>query len=143
MDKFIQGIDKAEALIGREGHKKIRWVLWANMRCGLCSCTGRNYNLVNRILTPLDIEDDYQEDYPCLKILGYEYFIRNRRRVRPCYRRRKNCFPGRERRDKDAQNSYTTSPIEAQTKLMEDHGHTSFDVREYQEQYKKRMKKRS
>ncbi|MDD5617271.1 MAG: DUF2193 family protein [Candidatus Methanoperedens sp.] len=31
-------------------------------------------------------------------------------------------------------------PIEAQTKLMEDAGHTSFDVRKYQEQYKERMK---
>jgi len=56
MEKFIQGVDKAEALIGREVIRRYGGFYGPTCVVDFALVPGGTTNLVNRILTPLDIE---------------------------------------------------------------------------------------
>jgi hypothetical protein len=140
MDKFIQGIDKAEALIGREVIRRYGGFYGPTCVVDFALVPGGTTNLVNRILTPLDIEDDYKRTILASKSWGmntsygigdvFAHAIEDGKTASEAVKEEVQMLK-----------FIYDQPIEAQTKLMEDHGHTSFDVREYQEQYKKRMRK--
>ncbi len=95
--------------------------------------------LETRVLKELDIEDDYKRTILASKSWGMNtsYGIGD-----VFAHALENGKTAKEAVDEEIKmlKFIYDQPIEAQTKLMEDAGHTSFDVRKYQEQYKERMK---
>lgn len=77
IDKFIEAIGKSEALIGKESIRRYSGFYGPTCVVDFALVPGSTTNLVNRILQKTDIKDDYKRN-PCLKVMGYEHFLRNR-----------------------------------------------------------------
>ncbi|VVB93638.1 Uncharacterised protein [uncultured archaeon] len=139
MEKFIDGIEKAEALISKEVIRRYGGFYGPTCVVDFALVPGGTTNLVNRILKELDIDDDYKRTILASKSWGMNTSYGIGDVFAHALEDGKTAKEAVDEEIKMLKFIYD-QPIEAQTKLMEDLGHTSFDVRSYQEQYKKRMK---
>lgn len=140
MEKFIEGIGKAEALISREVIRRYGGFYGPTCVVDFALVPGGTTNLVNRILQKLDIKDDYKRTVLASKSWGMNTSYGIGDVFAHALENGKTAAEAVAEEIKTLKFIYD-QPIEAQTKLMEDAGHTSFDVRKYQDQYKARMKK--
>jgi len=139
MEKFIEGIEKAAPIISREVVRRYGGFYGPTCVVDFALVPGSTSNLVNRILQNVDIKDDYKRTILASKSWGMNtsYGIGD-------------VFAHALEGGKTAGEAVADEiemlkfiydkPIEAQTKLMADAGHTSFDVKKYQDKYKSRMK---
>ncbi|HEY9205696.1 MAG TPA: DUF2193 domain-containing protein [Candidatus Methanoperedens sp.] len=139
MDEFIKAIENAEALIGREVIRRYGGFYGPTCVVDFALVPGSTTNVVNRILKTLDIGDDYKRTILAAKSWGMNTSYGIGDVFAHAIEDGKTASQAVEEEIKMLKFIYD-QPIEAQTKLMEDHGHTSFDVRKYQEEYKKKMK---
>lgn len=138
MEKFIGGIDKAEALIGREVIRRYGGFYGPTCVVDFALVPGGTTNLVNRILQTLDIKDDYKRTILASKSWGMNTSYGIGDVFAHAIENGKTASEAVDEEIKMLKFIYD-QPIEAQTRLMEDMGHTSFDVRRYQDEYREKM----
>lgn len=140
VDKFIEGIEKAEALIGREVVRRYGGFYGPTCVVDFALIPGSTSNIVNRILKHVDIPTAHKQAILSAKSWGMntsygigEVFTT---RVEDGY-----TLSEAVKDEVDMIQYIYDKPIEAQAKLMDSMGHESFDVRKYMAQYKKKMEK--
>lgn len=139
MEKFIDAIGKAEALISKEVIRRYGGFYGPTCVVDFALVPGGTTNLVNRILKNLDIDVDYKRTILASKSWGMNTSYGIGDVFAHALEDGKTASEAVDEEIKMLKFIYD-QPIEAQTKLMKDAGHTSFDVRKYQERYKERMK---
>ncbi len=138
MEAFIEAIGKNEALIGRECVRRYGGFYGPTCVVDFALVPGSTSNVVNRILKTLDIPEQHKQAILAAKSWGMN-----------------TSYGIGEVFGKEIENGATLSeavkkevemlqfiydqPTEGQAKLMDEWGHTSFDVREYMSRYRKRM----
>lgn len=140
MEMFIEEIGKSEALIGREVIRRYGGFYGPTCVVDFALVPGGTTNLVNRILKNLNIKDDYKRTILASKSWGMNTSYGIGDVFAHALEDGKTPTDALHAEIKMLKFIYD-QPIEAQTKLMEDIGHTSFDVRKYQGKYKERMEK--
>lgn len=138
MDAFIDAIGKAEALIGSEVVRRYGGFYGPTCVVDFALIPGSTSNVVNRILKTVDIPQAHKQAILSAKSWGmntsygvgevFAHQIESGATLTEAVKK-----------EIEMLKFIYKSPIEAQAKLMDDHGHTSFDVRKYMATYKKRM----
>lgn len=139
MDKFIEAIGKSEALISKEVIRRYSGFYGPTCVVDFALVPGSTTNLVNRILLKTNIKDDYKRTILASKSWGMNTSYGIGDVFAHSLESGKTAAEAVKDEIKMLKFIYD-QPIVAQTKLMEDFGHTSFDVKKYQEQYKTKMK---
>jgi len=138
-DKFIQALADNEALIGKESIRRCggfhRPVCVADFAFSL----GSTSNVVNRILKKMTIPDPHKEAILSATSWGMDASHGIGAAFQAAIEDGKTAKEAVEEEIAMLQMVYD-KPVDAQVKLMNDAGHTSFDTRKYMEQYKEKMK---
>ncbi len=139
VDVFVEGIEKAEALIGRECVRRYGGFYGPTCVVDFALVPGSTSNVVNRILKDLDIPLEHKQAILSAKSWGmntsygigevFTHEIENGATLGDAIKK-----------EVEMLKFLYEEPIEAQTRLMEATGHESFDVKKYMEEYKGRMK---
>ncbi|MCX8206988.1 MAG: DUF2193 domain-containing protein [Methanothrix sp.] len=139
VEAFIQAVGKAEALIGLEVVRRYGGFYGPTCVVDFALIPGSTSNVVNRILKTVDIPEHHKQAILAAKSWGmntsygvgevFAHEIEKGATLSDAIRKEIEMI----------QMVYRT-PIEAQAKLMDAAGHTSFDVRKYMQSYKSRMK---
>lgn len=140
MDKFIDAIEKSEALIGREVVRRYGGFYGPTCVVDFALIPGSTSNVVNQILKDVDIPAAHKQAILSSKSWGMntsygigEVFANQIEEGATLTQAIKN--------EIEMIKSIYETPIEAQVKLMDAAGHKSFDVEKYMTQYKDKMKK--
>ena len=138
LDAFIGAVGRAEALIGLEAARRYGGFYGPTCVVDFALIPGSTSNVVNRILKTIDIPDAHKQAILAAKSWGMNtsYGIGE---VFANQVEKGATLAQAVKREIDEVKYIYESPIEAQGKLMDAFGHTSFDVRKYMSQYKKRM----
>ncbi|MDD3753767.1 MAG: DUF2193 domain-containing protein [Methanobacterium sp.] len=138
LDKFIEAIGKAEALVGKEVVRRYGGFYGPTCVVDFALMPGSTSNTINRILKTVDIPENHKQAILSAKSWGMntsygigEVFcneIEDGTTVAQAVKKE----------IEQLQNIYQ-NPVEAQAELMDNAGHTSFDVRKYMSQYGEKM----
>ena len=80
---FVKEIKKSEALIGKESTRRYGGFYGPTCVVDFALIPGSTSNVVNQILVNTNIPADHETGHSCGKIVGYEYFLWGRGRLRP------------------------------------------------------------
>jgi hypothetical protein len=140
VEKFIEAIGKAEALIGREVVRRYGGFYGPTCVVDFALIPGSTSNIVNRILKNVDIPAAHKQAILSAKSWGMNtsYGIGE---VFTTQVEEGMTLTDALKREVEMIQYIYESPIEAQAKLMDSWGHESFDVRKYMAEYKKKMEK--
>ncbi len=138
VDKFIEGIGKAEALIGREVVRRYGGFYGPTCVVDFALIPGSTSNIVNRILKHVDIPEAHKQAILSAKSWGMNTSYGIGEVFTTEVEEGRTLNDAIEMEVAMIQYIYE-SPIEAQAKLMDSMGHESFDVRKYMAEYKKKM----
>ncbi|NYT02053.1 MAG: DUF2193 domain-containing protein [Methanosarcinales archaeon] len=138
VDAFIDAVGKSEALIGREVVRRYGGFYGPTCVVDFALIPGSTSNIVNQILKTTDIPADHKQAILAAKSWGMntsygfgEVFA---------HQLEAGATTADAVKKEIEQIKYIyQSPIDAQAKLMDAAGHTSFDVRKYMAGYKKKM----
>ena len=139
MEVFIDAIGKAEALIGRESVRRYGGFYGPTCVVDFALIPGSTSNVVNRILKETDIPVEHKQAILAAKSWGmntsygigdvFANEVENGATVADAVKK-----------EVEMVKYIYDSPVEAQAKLMDLVGHTSFDVRKYMSEYRNRMR---
>jgi len=145
MWKFIDAIAANKALIGREAVRVYGGMYGLTCVVDFAFSVGSTSNVVNRILSGLDIPKDHKRTILASKSWGMNTSYGLGAAFRGALEAGKTAAEA-EQAEVDMWQFIYREPVAAQAQLMDTHnlgghgGHTSFDTREYMKQYKARMK---
>lgn len=138
LNKFIEAIEKSEALIGKEVVRRYGGFYGPTCVVDFALMPGSTSNTINRIVKTIDIPLKHQQAILSAKSWGMntsygigEVFaneIENGATVAQAV----------EKEIAEIKHIYQ-NPVEAQAELMDNAGHTSFDVRKYMSHYRDKM----
>ncbi|MBP2201977.1 hypothetical protein J3E07_001417 [Methanococcus voltae] len=138
VEKFIDAVEKNRALIGKEVVRRYGGFYGPTCVVDFALIPGSTSNVVNQILRKTDIPEHYKQAILASKSWGMNtsYGIGDK-----FAHAVEDGLTLNEAMDKeiDTIKMIYDTPIQAQTKLMEEAGHTSFDVFKYMQDYKKKM----
>jgi len=140
VDVFIDAIGKSEALIGRESIRRYGGFYGPTCVVDFAFSPGSTSNVVNRILQNIDIPLEHKRAILSSKSWGMNTSYGVGAKFQIAIEDGKTVSEAIEEEVNMLKMVYDR-PCEAQALLMHEAGHTSFDVRAYMEQYKKRMEK--
>ncbi|HUV81956.1 MAG TPA: DUF2193 domain-containing protein [archaeon] len=138
-DKFIQALADNEALIGKESIRRYGGFYGPVCVVDFAFSPGSTSNVVNRILKTMNIPAPHKEAILSAKSWGMDTSYGIGAAFQAAIEDGKTAKVAVEEEIAMLQMVYD-KPVDAQVKLMEDFGHTSFDTREYMKQYKEKMK---
>ncbi len=138
MDAFIDAIGKAEALIGLESVRRYGGFYGPTCVVDFALVPGSTSNVVNRILREVDIPLEHKQTILAAKSWGMNtsYGIGD---VFANEVEKGATLSDAVKKEVEMLKFIYESPTEAQAKLMDSLGHTSFDVRKYMSEYGKRI----
>lgn len=138
VEKFIAAIAANEALAGREAIRRYGGFYGPTCVVDFAYCPGSTSNVVNDILRGLDIDKDYKKAILSAKSWGMNTSYGIGAAFAAAIEAGKTASEAVKEEIAMLQLVYDR-PIEAQTRLMTEAGHSSFDVKKYMEMYKERM----
>ena len=138
LEAFIAAVGKAEALVGLEAARRYGGFYGPTCVVDFALIPGSTSNIVNRILKTVNIPDAHKQAILAAKSWGMNtsYGIGE---VFANQVEKGATLAQAVERELDQVKSIYESPIEAQGRLMDAIGHSSFDVRKYMSMYKKKM----
>lgn len=139
VEQFIKALADNEALIGRESIRRYGGFYGATAVVDFAFVPGSTSNVVNTILQGMTIDKKYKQAILSSKSWGMNTSYGVGAAFASAIEAGKTADQAVKEEINMLQLVYD-KPIEAQTKLMTDHGHTSFDVKKYMELYKDRMR---
>lgn len=139
MEQFIAAIAANEALIGREAIRRYGGFYGPTCVVDFAFCPGSTSNVVNTILSGLDIDKHYKQAILSSKSWGMNTSYGIGAAFAAAIEAGKTAAEAVKEEIAMLQMVYDR-PIEAQTKLMTDAGHSSFDVKKYMETYKEKIR---
>lgn len=139
MEQFIAAIAANEALVGRESIRRYGGFYGPTCVVDFAYCPGSTSNVVNTILSGLDMDKDYKKAILSAKSWGMNTSYGIGAAFAEAIEAGKTAAEAVKDEIAMLQLVYDR-PIDAQAKLMADAGHTSFDVRKYMETYKEKMR---
>ncbi len=139
MERFIAAIAANEALIGREAIRRYGGFYGPTCVVDFAFCPGSTSNVVNTILSGLDMDKHYKQAILSSKSWGMNTSYGIGAAFAAALEAGKTAGEAVKEEIAMLQMVYDR-PIEAQTKLMTDAGHSSFDVKKYMETYKEKMR---
>lgn len=139
VEQFIKAIADNEALIGKESTRRYGGFYGPTAVVDFAFVPGSTSNVVNTILKGMTIEEKYKQAILSAKSWGMDTSYGIGAAFATSLEAGKTLAEASKDEIEMLQMVYD-KPIEAQTKLMTDHGHTSFDVKKYMEMYKERMR---
>ncbi|OLN28345.1 DUF2193 domain-containing protein [Desulfosporosinus metallidurans] len=139
VEQFIEALAKNEALIGRESLRRYGGFYGPTCVVDFAFVPGSTSNVVNTILTGIDMEKKYKQTILSSKSWGMNTSYGIGAAFASAINAGSTTAKAVEEEIAMLQLVYDR-PIEAQTKLMTDSGHSSFDVKKYMEIYKERMR---
>lgn len=139
VEKFISAIAANEALIGREAVRRYAGFYGPTCVVDFAFCPGSTSNVVNTILSGLDMDKHYKQAILAAKSWGMNTSYGIGAAFAAAIEAGKTVDAAVKEEIAMLQLVYDR-PIEAQTKLMTEIGHSSFDVKKYMEMYKERMR---
>ncbi len=138
-EKFIQQIKKEEALIAREAMRRYGGMYGPTCVVDFAFSPGSVSNVVNEILKNTDIDGDYKKTLLAAKSWGMNTSYGIGGAWTEAVESGKTAAEAADKEVKTMQMLYD-KPVDAQVKLMEDAGMTSFNTKEYMKRYKEWMK---
>lgn len=139
MSKFIDAIATNEALVGREAVRRYGGFYGPTCVVDFAFCPGSTTSVVNEILKGVDIPTAHKKAILSAKSWGMNTSYGIGAAFADSIEAGKTTAQAVRDEIEMLQMVYR-EPIAAQTKLMTDGGHQSFDVKEYMLKYKERMK---
>ncbi len=145
MDRFIDAIAENRELIGREAVRRYGGMYGMTCVVDFAYSCGSVPNLVNQILSSLEIPLDHKHTIVSSKSWGMNTSYGLGAAFRAALEAGKSAAEAEAEEVAQLQYIYR-EPVEAQAVLMDGHnlgghgGHSSFDTREYMAKYKERMK---
>ncbi|ATW24037.1 DUF2193 domain-containing protein [Candidatus Formimonas warabiya] len=139
VDQFIKAIADKEALIGKESVRRYGGFYGPTAVVDFAFVPGSTSNVVNTILQDLPMEKKYKQAILSAKSWGMDTSYGIGAAFATSLEAGKTLAEAAKDEVEMLQLVYD-KPIEAQAKLMADHGHTSFDVKKYMEMYKERIR---
>lgn len=139
VDKFLKGIADHEALVGKEAMRRYGGFYGPTAVVDFAFVPGSTTNVVNDILKDVDIDRKHKQAILASKSWGMNTSYGVGGAFAGSVEAGKTLGEAVEDEIKMLQMVYDT-PIEAQAKLMADHGHVSFDVKKYMNKYKEKMR---
>ncbi|MDK2834401.1 MAG: hypothetical protein PWP63_1488 [Methanolobus sp.] len=137
-EKFIDAIGKAEALISKESIRRYGGFYGPTGVVDFAFTPGSTSNVVNRILQNLDIPVDHKRAILSSKSWGMNTSYGVGAQFQASLEDGKTAAEA-VKDEIDMLKMVYDTPVEAQALLMEQHGHTSFDVKKYMAGYRKKM----
>ncbi|MEZ5336178.1 MAG: DUF2193 family protein [Methanolobus sp.] len=138
VEKFIDRIGRSEALIGKESIRRYGGFYGPTCVVDFAFVQGSTSNVVNRILQKTDIPVE-QTCHTLLKSWGMNTSYGVGAKFQMAIENGKTPDEAVKEEIEMLQMVYD-APVAAQAKLMDEAGHTSFDVKKYMSQYKQKMK---
>lgn len=138
MEQFIQAIADNETLIGRESTRRYGGFYGPTAVVDFAFVPGSTSNVVNTILNGMNMDKKYKQAILSSKSWGMNTSYGIGSAFATALEGGKSVAEAVKEEIAMLQMVYDR-PIEAQTKLMADFGHSSFDVKKYMETYKERM----
>lgn len=138
-DAFINAIGKAEALIGKECIRRYGGFYGPTCVVDFAFVPGSTSNVVNSILKTMDIPPEHKRAILSAKSWGMNTSYGIGGKFQAAIEDGKTVSDAVRDEVKMLRMVYD-EPIEAQGTLMDEAGHTSFDVRKYMKAYKERMR---
>jgi hypothetical protein len=138
-EKFIDAIGKSEALIGKESIRRYGGFYGPTCVVDFAFVPGSTSNVVNRILQGVDIPVEHKRTILSSKSWGMNTSYGIGAKFQTAIEDGKTAADAVKEEIEMLKMVYDT-PMDAQAKLMDEAGHTSFDVRKYMDQYKQKMK---
>jgi hypothetical protein len=139
MEKFIDAIADNEVLIGRESIRRYGGFYGPTCVVDFAFVPGSTSNVVNTILSKLDIDVNHKKAILSSKSWGMNTSYGIGAAFAASMENGKTAAEAVKDEIAMLQMVYDT-PIDAQAKLMADLGHSSFDVKSYMNSYKEKMK---
>jgi len=140
VEVFIDAIGKSEALIGKESIRRYGGFYGPTCVVDFAFSPGSTSNVVNRILQTIDIPLEHKRAILSSKSWGMNTSYGIGAKFQMAIEDGKTVSEAIEEEVNMLKMVYDT-PCEAQALLMDEAGHTSFDVREYMSKYKRKMEK--
>lgn len=138
VDAFIGAVGRSEALIGREVVRRYGGFYGPTCVVDFALIPGSTSNVVNRILQTVDVPAPHKQAILAAKSWAMNTSYGIGEAFAQAVESGQTVAEAVKKEIEMIQSIYRT-PVEAQAKLMDAFGHTSFDVRKYMAEYKKRM----
>jgi hypothetical protein len=140
MAKFLDAIEKSEALIGREVVRRYGGFYGPTCVVDFALIPGSTSNVVNQILQTTDMPEAHKQAILSAKSWGMNtsYGIGE---VFGSEVEKGSTISQAVEKEIEMVKYIYEEPVNAQAKLMDSLGHTSFDVRAYMSQYRQKMEK--
>lgn len=138
VDKFIQQIGKSEALIGRESARRYAGFYGPTCVVDFAMIPGSTSNVVNQILTKTDIPADHKKALLAAKSWGMNTSYGVGDVFAKSVEKEMTLADAVKGEINELKHIYE-SPVSAQAELMDANNHSSFDVRKYMAEYRKKM----
>lgn len=138
VDKFVEAIADNEHLIGKEAIRRYGGFYGPTCVVDFAFSPGSTSNVVNRILKNLDINNDHKEAILSAKSWGMNTSYGIGAAFQTSLEAGKTAAEAVKDEIEMLQMVYS-NPIDAQAKLMDEVGHTSFNTREYMNKYRAKM----
>ena len=139
LDKFIDKIASCEALIGKEVIRRYGGFYGPTCVVDFALIPGSTSNVVNQILLETDIPENHKQAILAAKSWGMNTSYGVGEAFANALEGGSTAAEAVSEEIATLQNIYK-NPIEAQGQLMDNAGHSSFDVRKYMNSYKKKMR---
>lgn len=139
MEKFVKAIEGNEALVGQYVVRAYGGFWGPTCVVDFAFVPGSTSNLVNQILTKIDIPAEHKKAILAAKSWGMNTSYGIGAAFREALEAGKTVTEALKAEISWLKKIYLT-PTAAQAELMDKAGHTSFDVRKYMAQYKERIK---
>ncbi len=138
LEAFIAAVGRAEALVGLEAARRYGGFYGPTCVVDFALIPGSTSNVVNRILKTVDIPAAHKQAILAAKSWGMNTSY-GFGEVFATQMEKGATLADAVKQEIDKVKYIYESPIEAQGKLMDAAGQTSFDARKYMSEYKKRM----
>jgi len=138
VDLFIKAVGKCEALIGKESARRYAGFYGPTCVVDFALIPGSSSNIVNQILKTVDIPLDHKQTILAAKswAMNTSYGIGD---VFAHAVEGGSTLADAVKKEIAMIQSIYDTPVDAQAKLMDDAGMTSFDCRKYMAEYRKKM----
>jgi hypothetical protein len=135
---FVEAIEKAEALIGKEVVRRYGGFYGPTCVVDFALMPGSTSNTINRILQNVNIPEHHKQAILSAKSWGMNTSYGIGEVFANEIEKGTTVAQAVKKEIEEVQNIYQ-NPVEAQAELMDGAGHTSFDVRKYMSQYRDKM----
>jgi len=136
LDAFVTQIGKSEALIGRESARRYAGFYGPTCVVDFAMIPGSTSNIVNQILKKTKIPKDHQQTILASKSWGMNTSYGVGEVFATRVEAGDSLADASKKEVRQVQKIYKT-PVAAQAELMDEAGHTSFDVRKYMSEYRR------